>query len=71
MRQVHALQRSYPEGTTVEWVDEYVFFVPTKVAGIPVGTEVPEYGVTVNVHKSGNVRRIEISGAAPTNPVPR
>ena len=64
MRQVHALQRSYPEGTTREWVDEYVFFVPTKVAGIPVGTEVQEYGVTVNVHKSGNVQRIEISGAA-------
>jgi hypothetical protein len=63
-RQVHAVERSYPEGTTREWVDEYVFFVPTKIGGIPVGTDVLEYGVTVNVHKSGNVRRIEISGVA-------
>jgi len=64
VQQIHAMQRSYPDGTTREWVDEYVFFVPTKIAGIAVGTEVEEYGVTVNVHKSGNVRRIEISGAA-------
>jgi hypothetical protein len=64
MQPTYAAERSYPEGTTRTWVDEYVFFVPTKIDGISVGTDTQEYGVTVNVHKSGNIRRLEISGAA-------
>lgn len=50
------------ETATTEWIEEYMYFVPLTIEGIGVGTYYKEFGITVNVHRSGKIRRIEISG---------
>lgn len=52
------------KGLIRSWVDEYLFFVPVTIDGIALDAKEREIGVSVNVHKSGSVRRIEIVGAA-------
>jgi hypothetical protein len=56
------------DGAKRKWVNEYVFFVPTKINGVGVGIFSREYGLWINVHRSGRVRRIELSGTSATAP---
>lgn len=44
------------------WVDEYAYFIPVKLGGIEVGTPTRRFGIWVNVHRGGRVRRIELLG---------
>lgn len=64
-REVHCTEGD-DKGVKRDWIDEYLIFAPTTIGGTRVGTTSRDYGVTMNVHKSGRVRRIEITGAAIT-----
>jgi hypothetical protein len=63
VREIHASEGNNT-GVQKHWVDEYAFFAPLSLNGIHVGTFSDEYGVWINVHRSGKVRRIQISGLA-------
>lgn len=63
VREIHCSEGDQ-SGLRRDWIDEYLLFAPATIEGVHIGSMEREYGVTVNVHKSGQVRRIEISGAA-------
>jgi|GEM_PF-4158186 len=52
------------DGTHRAWVDEYALFAPVKLGGVELGTPTSRFGMWVNVHRSGKVRRIELAGTA-------
>lgn len=67
LHEVHAAEGT-EEGVLRQWVDEYAFFVPLKVDGIEVGTLNRRFGVWINVHRSGKIRRVELTGLGLLSP---
>ena len=62
-RQVHASEGDQT-GLRRTWIAEYAFFVPLTIGGVRIGSTEGEYGLHINIHRSGRVRRIALSGAA-------
>jgi len=62
-RRVHASEGDQG-GLRRTWIDEHAFFVPLTIDGIHVGTTEGEYGLHINIHRSGKLRRVALSGAA-------
>jgi hypothetical protein len=62
-RQAHASEGDQ-NGLRRTWIAEHAFFVPLTLNGVRIGTAQGEYGLHINVHRSGRLRRIALSGAA-------